>query len=255
MVLLVVCVHVYLPESLDSSDQSKEMLSMNSVYSRIKEFVKEFQSRTFFALMAASSVFTIAISASGLYFTYLSYRFGWDSLDFGTYKVVSSLAVTAQLFVIFPTISNFLRKYAGDSAEKSAALDIRILIVAILIAAAGQFIITITTSQTIIYLLVATSSCASICAPIITSLLSGLVPSNQQGVLFSFMGLITSLAAIFGNTVFPMIWTSTVEKNPNVYLYLEVTILVIAAACLTLTRSKELVEFAETSEDEPIENE
>ena len=213
-IVMQVCVLVYISlflkeslvkktDSLDTQQPEKSVTTIikDSLTSAFSIFVSP-QSSSRLLMLTVMFAMGMAIGATGCFFLWAAYSFGWDALDQGVYLFVFSLSRLVVMLILFPLVKQV--------CTTSVGFDIRTLQVSIGMVTIGTSLMGFTTAGWMVLAISMLDGLSALATPTLRGLLSKSVSPEQQGSLFSGIQVIQQLGFLASSFVFPNIWALTV---------------------------------------------
>jgi DHA1 family tetracycline resistance protein-like MFS transporter len=152
--------------------------------------------------------------ATGCFFLWAAFKFGWDSYDQGIYLFVSSLARMLAMVSLSPLLKTCLKN--------PIVYDIRVLQGSMLVTMISNVLLAFSTRG---WMLIATSlleGFGALATPTLRALLSKTVSADAQGSLFSGIQVIQQIGSIVSSSIFPNVWAGTVGTSfSSLFLFIQ----------------------------------
>merc|ERR1719354_295907 len=207
---------IFLPESLDV-ERRNLLISRDSLVKKVELLYQQASSSAFRYLLAGMVLMSLAASGDrGLFFFYVSYIFGWDSQDEGQYILAMSFCKLVFMAGLYPVLTKMFSKNIS-SLKGKAKFDISVILVTVFVATIVPLSQAFATKGWQLYIITVLEGFTALSDPTIKSLLSRAVASNNQGLLFSGISLVTQVVGLVAGVIFPLIWAITVKSVPSAF--------------------------------------
>ncbi|KAJ3284817.1 hypothetical protein HDU79_007838 [Rhizoclosmatium sp. JEL0117] len=177
----------------------------------------------------------LAILTSGLQVRFLFYpakRFGWDSLDVGSFVFFGSFLKITWLVGVLPRL---MRWIGGEKV----ATEVFVLRVGIWFSVMGEIGYALAPNGVVFTGVAVLYSVGSVVAPTVRSLLSTMVSPSHQGRLLGSIQIFESVSALFASVAVSVLYQMTVGSFPQAVFFGMAIVMTVAATTSLLFLSKE----------------
>ncbi|KAI8617569.1 major facilitator superfamily domain-containing protein [Chytriomyces sp. MP71] len=219
--------------------------SVSSTWTSLRLIFRYTNSATLLCIM---TIYAFIFQTAQVFFVfYPSKMFGWGSLEFGEYAMVSSFLDTSWLTLAL-WFHNSLRRTLRSRADlspaqrgaKTALWEIRALRVSLAVATLGWTLFGLAPDSRGFVLATLVASAASFGSPTIRSLLSTLVAPSHQGRLFGGVQIFESVCCTVALAGFSLLYQVTVEGGwPQAIFYVMAALLGCSFVAAVLVVGKE----------------
>ncbi|KAI9206324.1 major facilitator superfamily domain-containing protein [Polychytrium aggregatum] len=202
------------------------------------------RSRTLVALMYFCMAMATGGSSFGLVL-YTNLRFGWDSLQVGTFLFVASFARIFYMSLVLPVV---MKKFAtGKTLLTRIRVEITIIQIALLLLAVGYTLIGLATESWMLYAVAMFDAFGIVAGPTARSLLSRSTSSDNQARLFSALELIDQLAKIISPIFYGYVYSTSVRTMPNLIFFIIGGFFTLGMVSLLLCRTRHFAPVVDLS--------
>uniref|UniRef100_A0A182JXV0 Major facilitator superfamily (MFS) profile domain-containing protein n=1 Tax=Anopheles christyi TaxID=43041 RepID=A0A182JXV0_9DIPT len=167
----------------------------------VRTFVRKrtMHRRTYlYLLMVAMSFYTFQRDEKPKMYLYTQLRFNWDTDLYSYFKTYQSAAYVVMMFL-------------GVLGLK----DTLIIMIGALAHASARFVYIFAQVGWVLYIGASISSVGPVVAPVLRSMISKMVPTNERGIIFSFLSVFDNAVPLFSGVLYTQVYNASINTYPQ----------------------------------------
>uniref|UniRef100_A0A182W047 Major facilitator superfamily (MFS) profile domain-containing protein n=1 Tax=Anopheles minimus TaxID=112268 RepID=A0A182W047_9DIPT len=157
-----------------------------------------------YLLMVAMSFYTFQRDEKPKMYLYTQLRFNWDTDRYSYFKTYQSAAYVVMMFLGVPLFTKVL-----------GLKDTLIIMIGALAHASARFVYIFAEVGWVLYIGATISSVGPVVAPVLRSMISKMVPTNERGIIFSFLSVFDNAVPLFSGVLYTQVYNASINTYPQ----------------------------------------
>ncbi|XP_012235348.1 lysosomal proton-coupled steroid conjugate and bile acid symporter SLC46A3 [Linepithema humile] len=173
---------------------------------------------------------------------YTSLIFKWNVADFSNFKTFKSTLFVLAMLIGVPIMSKLLKMK-----------DTFMVAIGAIAHAAGRIVFILANKPELFYVGGAVAALGPIVAPVLRSMTSKLVPTEERGKVFAMLSVCDNAVPLFSGTLYSQLYNATIKTAPNSFYWLtfstQIAVLLLILVIHFTSWSKHETEQQDTNDE------
>ncbi|XP_053690728.1 proton-coupled folate transporter [Sabethes cyaneus] len=162
-----------------------------------------------YILMIAMSFYTFQRDEKPKMYLYTQLRFNWDADLYSYFKTYQSAAYVVMMILGVPFFTKILQ-----------FRDTIIIMIGAMAHATARFFYIFARVDWLLYVGASVSSLGPVVAPVLRSMISKMVPSEERGIIFSFLSVFDNAVPLFSGVLYTQVYNASINTYPQAFFWL-----------------------------------